>query len=345
MGTSNDLAYFATKLGFNANLQKKLGLYYTKGSTPTSFKKKILFFFFKPVATFEVLINSTDPIANSPLNVLFTDLLTEAEVIKRTNSWWGVGAPPIYIDKVTYGSSIILTVDYTSTTGPLYEKVNTGSSEMTTEEIQFNLNKIILSTSLKVLSVGPVSAAELAAIKSGNWADYIIQVPNSVTNKVSSPITYTVRDFNQLDYNSSVTFDYMKINCAEGTSDANPTSKGNSSVSSANTANSSSVPAPSNAAANLTTNKSTSSPTSTVANTNNSSTSPIPISVTNASSSTPSPIPISNPNSSWPTNNVPIKATNESGNQTVDNSWSQYKTVSSNISALNNKTSGVVPLA
>jgi hypothetical protein len=52
MGTSNDLAYFATKLGFNANLQKKLGLYYAKGSTATSFKKKILFFFFKPVATF-----------------------------------------------------------------------------------------------------------------------------------------------------------------------------------------------------------------------------------------------------------------------------------------------------
>lgn len=114
------MAFFANRTGFNTNLQKKLGIYYTKSSTFTTYKKKIIFTFFKLLSTLEV---SIDPTSN-PVNTFFTSLLTADEVVKRNNSWWGVGYPPIYIDTVTYGSALILTVDYNNVTGPLYESVS-----------------------------------------------------------------------------------------------------------------------------------------------------------------------------------------------------------------------------
>lgn len=59
MGTSDDLDKFAQKLDLNLALLKKLGLYSQPGSILTKYKKKILFFFTKPIATFNSLMSGT----------------------------------------------------------------------------------------------------------------------------------------------------------------------------------------------------------------------------------------------------------------------------------------------
>lgn len=57
MATSDDLPALANYMGFSRAFLKKLGLNRLSASTLTSFKKKIIFIFTKPLGTFSVQIH------------------------------------------------------------------------------------------------------------------------------------------------------------------------------------------------------------------------------------------------------------------------------------------------
>lgn len=57
MATSDDLPSLANYMGFSRAFLKKLGLNRLSASTLTSFKKKIIFIFTKPLGTFSVQIH------------------------------------------------------------------------------------------------------------------------------------------------------------------------------------------------------------------------------------------------------------------------------------------------
>jgi hypothetical protein len=105
---------------------------------------------------------------------------------------------------------IILTVDYNSVTAPLYDNLKTISSVSAAQNI---IDVMVAQSSLKVFSRGPFNTIEINAIKSGNWLDYMLRVPNSISNMMIQPLVYSVKDFNQARYKSANQFAYIKV-CA-----------------------------------------------------------------------------------------------------------------------------------
>lgn len=103
--------------------------------------------------------------------------------------------------------------------------------------MQVILNKIIVNPTLKITSLGPFSAAELSAIKNGKWADYLLSVPNTPTSQMTNPLVYTIKNFKQAKYNSTVSIEYYKINCGTPSSVAGTsyTTTDPSSISKADT--------------------------------------------------------------------------------------------------------------
>lgn len=210
IGTSDDLADFAVRLGFNGNIQKRLGLYRMPGQPLTAINKKIIMFFTKPLGTFEVNIKAQDPyLANTPLNAFFSNGLTFSLANSRIPSWWSKGNPPVFISTVIYGSMIALTVDYNQVTGPIYEATKTAPGDAA---LQVLFNKLLSDSTLKYFSVGPFNGVELAALKNGNWINFFT-VPNVLTNQLVNPYLYTIKNFKNARYNAANSFEYVKI-CA-----------------------------------------------------------------------------------------------------------------------------------
>jgi hypothetical protein len=79
--------------------------------------------------------------------------------------------------------------------------------------VQKIINEIVAQPSLQVFSRGPFNAIEINAIKSSDWLNYMLQVPNSVSNMVIQPLVYSVKDFNQVRYKSPNKLNYVKV-CA-----------------------------------------------------------------------------------------------------------------------------------
>lgn len=72
MGTTDDLATFSDRVGFNKGLLKKLGIQTPTKAPFNKYQKKIIFLFTKPIATFNVQIKSFDPKNDdTPLNTFY----------------------------------------------------------------------------------------------------------------------------------------------------------------------------------------------------------------------------------------------------------------------------------
>lgn len=221
MGTSDDLSDFADRLNFNPNLFKKLGLYREPGAPLTSVNKRIVIFFTKPIGTFEFLIESPNTtLPNTPLNTIFNTKMNSNEAKRRIPSWWSVGNPPVYVDSVTYGSMIFLTVEYNSITGPLYDILATAANQGP-NSLQTILTQIVNQPSLKTYSLGPFTDLDLDSLKTGKWIDYLFTIPSKPTAQMIQPLLYSTKDFLQLKYNAANTFEYCKI-CASSLSATAP---------------------------------------------------------------------------------------------------------------------------
>jgi hypothetical protein len=216
MGTSDDMADFAIRLGFNGNIQKKLGISRNPNTPLNSFTKKFIFLFTRPLGTFEVALGTSDPnLPNTPLNSFFNNYLTLTQANAQIPSWWSYGNPPVYINSVTYGSLLAMTVDFTPSTEGLYYSLEKSTSFGVTE-MQKIINQLINQQSLKSFSIGPFSTAEVNAIQNGQWLSFMMQVPNSGNSLPIYPYIFTVKDFNQVRFNSANSFDYVKVSCAQG---------------------------------------------------------------------------------------------------------------------------------
>lgn len=161
MGTTDDLGEFADRLNFNRALFKQIGIDFIPGSPLTAYKKKIIFLFTKPLGTFNAIIQS--PIANlpnTPLNTFFSPALTLYEFDSKIPSWWSETNPPVYIDSVTYGSLLILTVDFNSVTSALLDRFEVAASNGPSAA-QPILNSLIAQPSLAVYSSGPFNTIEI----------------------------------------------------------------------------------------------------------------------------------------------------------------------------------------
>ncbi len=109
---------------------------------------------------------------------------------------------------MTYGSLLILTVNFNSFTNSLYNQLQTAASPADAQPI---LNTIITDSSLQVFSRGPFNAIEINAIRNGNWKDMFIRVPNSNSNTIVQPLVDSVKDFNQARFNAANQFNYVKV--------------------------------------------------------------------------------------------------------------------------------------
>lgn len=77
MGTTDDLSDFANRLSFNQALFKKIGIDVNPTLPLTSYKKKMIFIFTKPIGTFDTMIQSPIPnLPHTPLNTFYSPALT-----------------------------------------------------------------------------------------------------------------------------------------------------------------------------------------------------------------------------------------------------------------------------
>lgn len=214
MGTTDDLADFANRLGFNGALLRKLGLARQGGPLLTAYRKKFIFVFTKPIGTFSAkVVSPNDYLPNTPLNAFFSPALTLAEFDSHP-SWWGPANPPVFIDSVTYGSLIVLTVDYSLATRKLYETLPEAALAGPAA-VQEVVNSMLRESSLKVFSRGPFSSLEIKAIKESNWSDFMLKLPNNIGNMVIQPLLYRVKDFGEQRFSVANRFEYVRVCASE----------------------------------------------------------------------------------------------------------------------------------